>query len=63
MGRPRWRPPGVNTLRRAGVVVLLSAVALELHELGHRAVFWLTGTPARMGFQRVAPTVPVPNAL
>jgi hypothetical protein len=63
MGRPRWRPPGVNILRRAGVVVVLSAVALELHELGHRAVFWLTGTPARMGFQRVDPTVPVSNAL
>lgn len=49
----------MSTLRRAGVVVLLSAAAIELHELGHRAVFLLTGTPARMGFQRVDPTVPV----
>ncbi|HZJ52725.1 MAG TPA: hypothetical protein VFD38_01190 [Myxococcaceae bacterium] len=34
-----------------------------LHELGHRLVFWLTGTPARMGFQRVDPTVPVSDSL
>jgi hypothetical protein len=53
----------VSTVRRAGVVILLSAVAIELHELGHRAVFFLTGTPARMGFQRVDPTVPVSQAL
>lgn len=53
----------MSTVRRAGVVILLSAVAIELHELGHRAVFFLTGTPARMGFQRVDPTVPVSQAL
>jgi hypothetical protein len=53
----------VSALRRAGIVVVLSAVAIEVHELGHRAVFWLTGTPARMGFQRVDPTVPVSHAL
>jgi hypothetical protein len=44
-------------------VVALSAAAIEAHELGHRTVFWLTGTPARMGFQRVDPTVPVSEAL
>jgi len=53
----------VSTVRRAGIVIVLSAVAIELHELGHRAVFFLTGTPARMGFQRVDPTVPVSQAL
>ncbi|HEY1334530.1 MAG TPA: hypothetical protein VGF31_09765, partial [Myxococcaceae bacterium] len=53
----------MSALRRAGIVVVLSAVAIEVHELGHRAVFWLTGTPARMGFQRVDPTVPVSHAL
>jgi len=53
----------MSALRRAGIVVLLSAVAIEVHEFGHRAVFWLTGTPARMGFQRVDPTVPVSHAL
>jgi hypothetical protein len=49
--------------RRAALVVLLSAGSIAVHELGHRAVFWLTGTPARMGFQRVDPTVPVSTAL
>lgn len=49
--------------RRVAIVALLSAAAIEVHELGHRAVFWLTGTPARMGFQRVDPTVPVSEAL
>ena len=44
-------------------MVVLSAAAIEAHELGHRTVFWLTGTPARMGFQRVDPTIPVPDAL
>ena len=53
----------MSTGRRAGVVILLSAVAIELHELGHRAVFFLIGTPARIGFQRVDPTVPVSQAL
>lgn len=53
----------VTFLRRAGLVLLLSAAAIELHELGHRCVFWLTGTPARMGFQRVDPTVPVSEAV
>ncbi len=43
--------------------MLLSAAAIELHELGHRVVFWLAGTPARMGFQRVDPIVPVSEAL
>ena len=63
MKSPAERPSAVSTLRRAGVVVLLSAVAIELHELGHRAVFFLAGTPARMGFQRVDPTVPVSQTL
>jgi hypothetical protein len=45
------------------MVVFLSAAAIELHELGHRTVFWLTGTPARMGFQRVDPTVAVSEGL
>lgn len=45
------------------MVVILSAIAIVDHELGHRAVFWLTGTPARMGFQRVDPTVPVSEAI
>ena len=63
MAGPAGRPQPVSTVRRAGVVLLLSAVAIELHELGHRAVFFLTGTPARMGFQRVDPTVPVSQAL
>jgi len=49
--------------RRVATVVLLSAIAIEVHELGHRAVFLLTGTPARMGFQRVDPTVPVSHSL
>lgn len=62
-GAPRGVLPGVSALRRAGSVVLLAALAIEVHELGHRAVFWLTGTPARMGFQRVDPTVPVSHAL
>ena len=53
----------MTVLRRAAAVVVLSALAIEVHELGHRAVFWLTGTPARMGFQRVDPTVPVSHAL
>lgn len=53
----------MTTVRRAGLVVLLAAFAIEVHELGHRAVFFLTGTPARMGFQRVDPTVPVSEAL
>jgi hypothetical protein len=53
----------VALLRRAALVVVLSGVAIEVHELGHRAVFWLTGTPVRMGFQRVDPTVPVSHAL
>ncbi len=53
----------MSTFRRAGIVILLSAVAIELHELGHRVVFLLSGTPARMGFQRVDPTVPVSQAL
>jgi len=53
----------VTLLRRAALVVVLSGVAIEVHELGHRAVFWLTGTPARMSFQRVDPTVPVSHAL
>jgi hypothetical protein len=53
----------VNVVRRVTLVVLLSAVAIEMHELGHRAVFWLSGTPARMGFQRVDPTVPVSESL
>ena len=53
----------MTILCRAGVVVVLSAIAIELHEVGHRAVFWLTSTPARMGFQRVNPTVPVSHAL
>ena len=53
----------MKTARNAALVAVLSAAAIELHELGHRAVFWLTGTPARMGFQRVDPTVPVSEAL
>ncbi|MGZ6162938.1 MAG: hypothetical protein ACXWLS_06390 [Myxococcaceae bacterium] len=53
----------MTSLRRAALVLLLSAAAIELHELGHRCVFWLTGTPARMGFQRVDPTVPVSEAV
>jgi len=57
------RPRSVTTVRRAGLVVLFAAFAIEVHELGHRAVFFLTGTPARMGFQRVDPTVPVSEAL
>ncbi len=52
-----------NFVRRATLVTVLSAAAIELHELGHRAVFWLSGTPARMGFQRVDPTVPVSESL
>jgi hypothetical protein len=60
---PLGRPPPVSTVRRAGIAILLAAVAIEVHELGHRAVFLLTGTPARMGFQRVDPTVPVSQAL
>src|SRR5262245_22733794 len=50
-------------VRRALTVAGLSAGAIVLHELGHRAVFFLTGTPARMGFQRVDPTVPVSHSL
>lgn len=53
----------MRTVQRLGVVVLLSAAAIFVHELGHRTVFWLTGTPARMGFQRVDPTVPVSECL
>ena len=59
MDRRRRRHPSVSTVRRAGTVAILSAAAIELHELGHRAVFLVTGTPARMGFQRVDPMVPV----
>lgn len=61
--RPDRNLRSVTFLRRAGLVLLLSAAAIELHELGHRCVFWLTGTPARMGFQRVDPTVPVSEAV
>ncbi|HET9037392.1 MAG TPA: hypothetical protein VFN45_14360 [Myxococcaceae bacterium] len=52
-----------DIVRRALTVAGLSAGAIVLHELGHRAVFLLTGTPARMGFQRVDPTVPVSHSL
>lgn len=52
-----------DIVRRALAVAGLSAAAIVLHELGHRAVFFLTGTPARMGFQRVDPTVPVSHSL
>jgi hypothetical protein len=52
-----------DIVRRALTVAGLSSRAIVLHELGHRAVFLLTGTPARMDFQRVDPTVPVSHSL
>lgn len=54
---------GARAATRVGIVLLLSTAAVEAHELGHRTVFWLTETPARMGFQRVDPTVPVTAAI
>ncbi len=49
--------------RRAGVVVLMALIAIELHELGHLAAYAIAGYPARMSFQRVDPLVDVPHSV
>jgi hypothetical protein len=49
--------------RQALAVAALSAGAIVLRELGHRAILFLTGTPARVGFQRADPMVPVSRPL
>jgi hypothetical protein len=49
--------------KKLGLVVLITAATIEVHELGHFLVFRLAGVPARLGFQRVDPLVPVPEWL
>ena len=47
-------------VKRAAIIVLLTALSIELHELAHFAAYELAGDPARLGLQRVDPLVPVP---
>jgi hypothetical protein len=48
---------------RVGVVALLAWLSIEIHELGHFAVYALAGHPARMSFQRVSPAQPISDSL
>jgi hypothetical protein len=48
---------------RLGIVALLAWLSVEIHELGHFSVYALAGHPARMRFQRVSPSKPVPESL
>jgi fumarate reductase subunit D len=48
---------------RIGLVALLAWLSVEIHELGHFAVYVLAGHPARMSFQRVSPAEPVSTSL
>jgi hypothetical protein len=50
-------------LGRVGVVALLAWLSIEIHELGHFAVYGLAGHPARMSFQCVSPVPPVADSL
>jgi hypothetical protein len=57
-------PPDETPVRgaaagRVAMVVALSCCAIELHELAHLAAYAAFGIPARLGFQRVDPLVPV----
>jgi hypothetical protein len=47
-------------VRRLGIVVALTFVAIELHELGHFAMYHMLGYSARMSLQRTIPALDVP---
>ena len=49
--------------RCATIIVLLTWIAIELHELGHFLVYTLAGYHARMSLQRVTPSADVPALL
>lgn len=49
--------------KRLGIVLALAWLSIEIHELGHLAVYRLGGYPARLSFQRVDPIGPVPPAV
>lgn len=49
--------------QRAGIVVVLTWVSIELHEMGHFLVYTLAGYHARMSLQRVTPIGDVPPVL
>ncbi len=48
-------------VKRTGTIALMAWVAIELHELAHLLAYSVAGYPARMSFQRVDPTVAVPD--
>jgi len=49
--------------KRVGIVIALTFLSIEVHELGHLAVYRLAGQPARMSFQRVDPVGAVAPSL
>jgi len=49
--------------QRVGIVVLLTWISIELHEMGHFLVYTLAGHQARMSLQRVTPIGDVPAML
>ena len=50
-------------LKRAGIVVGMSIVAIELHEMGHLLAYRLMGYSATMSLQRVMPVPDVPTGV
>jgi hypothetical protein len=52
-----------SLMGRAAIVVVLALLSIEVHELGHYAVYALAGHPAHMSFQRVSPVKPVSESL
>lgn len=56
-GLRRRSPYGIRSvmswLARLGSMLLIAWLTLAVHELGHAIVYWLTGYPAWISFQRV----------
>lgn len=50
----------ILVLRLILIIILLTWVAIELHEFGHFMTYTLFGYPARMSLQRVTPVGDVP---
>lgn len=64
MTSPSDQAPLLKTAAaRAGVVLLLAWLGLELHESGHLLVYWINGYRAWISFQRLHPIGDVPDSI